>query len=73
MLSGRDEMVRLAAVLYILTATVFAGSAVIAVLTMRLLEPVQIAGAFGAGLVLAAPVAYLVARNVYNALNSRSI
>ncbi len=66
-------MIRLAAVLYILTATVFAGSAVIAVLTMRMMAPAQIGGAFLAGLVLAAPVAFLVARNVYNALNSRSV
>lgn len=66
-------MVRLAAVLYILTATVFAGSAVIAVLTMHLLAPAQIGGAFLGGLLLAAPVAILVARNIYNALNSRSV
>lgn len=66
-------MIRLAAVIYILTATVFAGSAVIAVLTMRMMTSAQIAGAFGAGLLLAAPVAYLVARNIYNALNSRSV
>ncbi len=66
-------MVRLAAVLYILTATVFAGSAVIAVLTMRLMAPAQIGGAFLAGLVLAMPVAVLVARSIYNALNSRGV
>lgn len=64
-------MVRLAAVLYILTATVFAGSAVIAVLSMRMMEPMQIAGAFAAGLVLALPVAVLVARNVYSAFKNR--
>ena len=64
-------MVRLAAVLYILTATVFAGSAVIAVLTLRMMQPVQIAGAFAAGLVLALPVSVLVARNVYTAFKSR--
>ncbi|MBB4064520.1 hypothetical protein [Gellertiella hungarica] len=66
-------MIRLAAVLYILTATVFAGSAVIAVLTMHLMAPAQIGGAFLAGLVLAAPVSVLVARNIYNALNGRGI
>lgn len=73
MLPGRQDMIRLAVVIYILTATVFAGSAVIAVLTMNLLKPAQIGGAFGAGLLLAAPVALLVARNIYNALNSRSV
>lgn len=66
-------MLRLAAVIYILTATVFAGSAVIAVLTMKMMAPMQITGAFVGGLVLALPVALLVARNIYNALQGRGV
>lgn len=66
-------MVRLAVVIYILAATVFAGSAVIAVLSMRMMAAWQIAGAFGLGLVVALPVALLVARNIYNAMNSRQV
>lgn len=62
-------MVRLALVMYILTATVFSGSAVIAVLTMKMMEPMQIVGAFAVGLVAALPVSLLVARNLYNAFN----
>lgn len=66
-------MVRLAVVIYILAATVFAGSAVIAVLSMGMMAAWQIAGAFCAGLVVALPVSLLVARNIYNALNSRQV
>jgi ABC-type multidrug transport system permease subunit len=66
-------MIRLAAVLYILTATVFAGSAVVAVLTLQRMTPIEILAAFALGLVLALPVALLVARNVYNAFNSREL
>ena len=64
-------MVRLAVVIYILAATVLSGSAVVAVLTMNMMAAWQIAGAFVAGLVVALPVAILVARNIYNALNGR--
>lgn len=64
-------MIRLAIVMYILTATVFAGSAVIAVLSLKMMEPMQIVGAFAIGMVAALPVSLLVARNVYNAFNGR--
>lgn len=63
-------MFRLAIVIYILAATVFAGSAVISVLSLRMLEPAQIVGAFLVGMVVALPVSILVARNIYNAMNN---
>lgn len=62
-------MIRLAAVLYILVATVLSGGAVTAVLALRMLEPWQIGLAFVSGLVLAAPLALLLSRHMYAALN----
>ena len=62
-------MLRLAAVIYVLVATVMAGSAVTAVLALRFSEGWQIAGAFAAGLVLAVPVALVLGRKIYTAIN----
>ncbi|KQW31281.1 hypothetical protein ASE36_03170 [Rhizobium sp. Root274] len=61
-------MLRLAAVLYILVASAVAGAAVIAVLTLDMRQGWQIASAFGAGLVIALPIAAVLARRIYNAL-----
>jgi hypothetical protein len=61
-------MFRLAAVLYILVATVLGGGAVIAVLTMEMMEAWQIAGAFAAGCLLAIPVAVVLAGKIYKAM-----
>lgn len=62
-------MIRLAVILYILTATVFAGTGVIAVLTVHMIEPREIASAFAIGLLVALPVAWLVARNLYSSMH----
>ena len=61
-------MFRLAAVLYILVASAVGGAAVTAVLSMRLMEPWQIGGAFVAGCVAALPIAYVLARKIYAAM-----
>ncbi|MGX5665523.1 hypothetical protein G6N76_07170 [Rhizobium daejeonense] len=61
-------MFRLAAVLYILCATVLGGGAVTAVLAMRMMEPWQIAGAFIAGCVLALPIAAVLGKKIYTAM-----
>ncbi|SMC96506.1 hypothetical protein [Rhizobium sp. RU36D] len=66
-------MLRLAAVLYILVAAAAAGAAVTAVLSLRLLEGWQIAGAFLAGCVVALPIAYVLARKIYAAIAPRSV
>ena len=65
-------MLRLSAVLYILVATVLGGGAVTAVLSMRMMEPWQIAGAFAAGCVVALPIAAVLGRKMYNAMKSSS-
>ena len=62
-------MVRLAVILYLLTATVFAGTGVIAVMTVQMVEPREIASAFVLGLLIALPVAWLVARNIHTSLH----
>lgn len=61
-------MLRLAAVLYILVASAVAGAAVIAVLTLDMRSGWQIAMAFCAGLIVSIPIAALLARRIYNAL-----
>ncbi|WP_246701768.1 hypothetical protein [Rhizobium terricola] len=65
-------MLRLSAVLYILVATVLGGGAVTAVLSMRMMEAWQIAGAFAAGCVVALPIAAVLGRKMYNAMKSSS-
>jgi uncharacterized membrane protein YhaH (DUF805 family) len=65
---GGRTMLRLAAVLYILVASATGGAAVIAVLTLDMRQGWQIAAAFCAGLVVAVPIAALLARRIYNAL-----
>ncbi|MCL6706352.1 hypothetical protein M8R20_05020 [Pseudomonas sp. R2.Fl] len=66
-------MVRLAAVLYILAATVLAGAAVTAVLAMDMMEAWQIAAAFAAGCVLALPLAYILARKIYATMKTSAV
>ncbi len=61
-------MFRLSAVLYILVATVLAGAAVTAVLSLGMMQRWQIAGAFAAGVVLALPVAAVLGKKIYTAL-----
>lgn len=61
-------MLRLAAVLYILVASATGGAAVIGVLTLDMRHGWQIAAAFAAGLVIAVPIAAVLARRIYNAL-----
>ncbi|MHA7970162.1 hypothetical protein [Rhizobium sp. CAU 1783] len=65
-------MLRLSAVLYILVATVLGGAAVTAVLSMRMMEPWQIAGAFAAGLLVALPIAAILGSKIYKAINPTS-
>ena len=64
-------MFRLAAMLYVLVATALGGAAVIAVLSLQMMERWQIAGAFAAGCVLALPASYLLAMKIYAAINNR--
>lgn len=61
-------MLRLAAVLYILVASAVGGSAVIAVLSLDMREGWQIAAAFAAGLVVAIPIAAVLGKKIYTAL-----
>ncbi len=62
-------MFRLAAVLYVLVATVLGGSAVIAVMASGFMRGWHIAGAFGAGLVVALPISFILGKKMYTALN----
>lgn len=64
-------MLRLAAMLYVLVATALGGAAVIAVLSLNLMERWQIAGAFATGCVLALPASYILAKKIYAAINNR--
>jgi hypothetical protein len=61
-------MLRLAAVLYILVASAVGGAAVIAVLSLDMREGWQIAAAFVAGLAISLPIAAVLGRKIYNAL-----
>ena len=63
-------MLRLAAVMYVLVATVVGGSAVTAVMAMGMMKGWQIAAAFGVGLVVTLPIALILGKKVYTALNS---
>ncbi|MBO3759259.1 hypothetical protein J5J10_11925 [Ciceribacter sp. L1K23] len=63
-------MFRLAAVLYILVATALAGASVTTVLSLRMMEPWQIAGAFAAGCVIALPIAWVLARKISATMKS---
>ncbi|WP_147179031.1 MULTISPECIES: hypothetical protein [Alphaproteobacteria] len=65
-------MLRLSAVLYILVASVLGGVAVIALLSMNMMEGWKIAAAFGAGCVVAIPVAAVLGRKMYNAMKTPS-
>ncbi|WP_424831089.1 hypothetical protein [Ruegeria sp.] len=58
-------MIRLAAMLYSLIATAVAGTAVIAVLSAGMVSAAAIVVAAGVGAVMAAPVAWLVAKRLY--------
>lgn len=61
-------MLRLAAVLYILVASAVGGAAVIAVLSLDMREGWQIAAAFVAGLVISLPIAAVLGKKIYSAL-----
>jgi hypothetical protein len=61
-------MLRLAAVLYILVASALGGAAVITVLTLDMRQGWHIGGAFLGGCLVALPVALLLGRKIYNAL-----
>lgn len=65
---GSFVMLRLAAVLYILVASAVGGASVIAVLSLDMREGWQIAAAFAAGLVISIPIAAVLGREIYNAL-----
>lgn len=58
-------MIRLAALLYSLIATAFAGTAVIVVLTAGIVSTLAIVVAAGAGALAALPASWLVARRLY--------
>ncbi len=60
-------MMRLAGILYSLISTALAGTGVIVVLVAGFVSLPAILGAAAAGAVLAAPVAWLVARRLYEA------
>lgn len=64
-------MLRLAMLLYALTATIFAATGVIATLTVADDDAPHLATAFALGLVIALPVSWLVARNIHQSLNGR--
>lgn len=57
-------MGRLFMIIYALVSTALAGSAVVAVLTMNLFDVRSIVAAAVAGALLAAPVAWVIARKV---------
>jgi CBS-domain-containing membrane protein len=58
-------MFRLASILYSLIGTTLAGTAMVAVLTAGFDTLVPIVAAAAAGAVLAVPVTYLIAREIY--------
>ncbi len=58
-------MIRLASILFSLIATTLAGTAVVAVLTAGYDTLVPIVAAAVVGAVLAVPVTYLIAREIY--------
>ena len=64
-------MFRLAAVLWVLVATVLAGSVVTALLTLNLMEPIQIAGGALVGALVAIPIAWIVGKRIYTTMNGR--
>ncbi len=65
-------MVRLSIIIYVLVATVFSGVAVTALLTMKMLQPWQIAGAAGLGAILAIPVAWVIGKRIYTAMSQQN-
>lgn len=65
-------MFRLAAMIYVLTATALAGVAVTALLTMKMVVGWQLASAAGAGAVVAIPIAWLIARQIYSNIGRRA-
>lgn len=62
-------MFRLAAVLYILVATVLAGAAVTALLSLKMMEGWQLAAGFAAGCLVAVPIAAVLGSKIYTAIN----
>jgi hypothetical protein len=65
-------MFRLAAILYVLIATVLAGVAVTTLLTLKMMEPWQIAGGAVCGALVAIPVAWLISRQIYSTLGGKA-
>lgn len=63
-------MFRLAAVLYVLIASALAGSAVIAVLSMGMVDARSIIGAAVAGALVSVPAAWLVAKKISKTINA---
>jgi len=61
-------MIRLAAVLYVLIFTVLAGVGVTALLSMNLFVASQIVWVALASLIVALPITWVVARQVFNAV-----
>jgi hypothetical protein len=64
-------MFRLAAMVYVLAATVLAGVAVTALLSMKMMEGWQIASAAIGGAVVALPVAWIVGKQIYTSIAPR--
>lgn len=62
-------MLHLAIRIYAVTATIFAGTGVIAMVMVAAVDPLDIAAAFAIGVLVALPVAWLVARNIHQSLN----
>jgi hypothetical protein len=58
--------------IYVLTATVFAGAAVTALLSARMVEGWMIASAAIAGAVVALPVAWLIGKQIYTAFDRKA-
>jgi hypothetical protein len=65
-------MFRLSAMIYVLAATVLAGVAVTALLSMNMYERWQLAGGAAAGAVIAIPVAWLIGKHIYEAIGGRT-
>ena len=65
-------MLRLAAVIYVLVATVLGGAAVAALLAMQVMDGWKIAAAFVAGLVVSLPIALVLGKKIYTAVNATS-
>lgn len=65
------SMFRLAAVLWVLVATALAGGVVTALLSLNMMDGPKIAGGALVGAIVAVPIAWLLGKKLYGALNGK--